>query len=523
MRHRRQRSSSISPIMITPFRSARLRSVNRPALLSLTGAGLFLASLDAYVVVTPLLPMLTSVHIAVNRAEQATPIITGFLLGYLAVMPIAGGLSDRFGRIRVFAACLVLFAFGSLLTASAPSLSQLVTGRLLQGAGGGALVPAVLALAADLYPAGDRSPVLGAVSALQEIGSVLGPLWGGLVTASSFGWTWIFWLNIPAAALIIWALWPEIRSRREDRRPTGLDWIGALLATAGLALLTLALYAADPEQSPVGAGFIWQAPLAILCFWLVRSAHVASLDRRALVSGFVVQWVGAHERDRGCRPDGRPRLYPGAGQCGFLDECQRVGAAPGAADAGDSHRGLARWLARAPAAELSNRRRAGSRPGGGRIPPVVGLDRGITQAAPDRASYAGGRRAVPYRAGARPRDRTGQRRAARCRRGSGARRGGIVSDRHAIGRDVGRLLAGRGIRPLGVSPRHRAFAAAVARAESKLRGPVRLLHAEGQASDFRRIPPDLPGHPDRAAGRCGGGRGDLAAAGSTSLAIAGLF
>ena len=53
--------------MITPFRSARLRSVNRPALLALTGAGLFLASLDAYVVVTALLPMLTSVHIAVNR------------------------------------------------------------------------------------------------------------------------------------------------------------------------------------------------------------------------------------------------------------------------------------------------------------------------------------------------------------------------------------------------------------------------------------------------------------------------
>src|SRR4029077_7876563 len=96
MRHRRRRSFSISPIMITPFRSARLRSVNRPALLSLPDAGHFLASLDADVVVTALLPMLTSVHIPVNRAEQATPIITGFLLGYLAVMPIAGGLSDRF-------------------------------------------------------------------------------------------------------------------------------------------------------------------------------------------------------------------------------------------------------------------------------------------------------------------------------------------------------------------------------------------------------------------------------------------
>jgi MFS family permease len=277
--------------MITPFRSRRLRSVNRPALLALTGAGLFLASLDAYVVVTALLPMLKSVNIAANRPEQATPIITGFLLGYLAVMPIAGGLSDRFGRLRLFAACLALFALGSFVTATAPSLSQLVTGRVLQGAGGGALVPAVLALAADLYPAGDRSPVLGAVSALQEIGSVLGPLWGGLITASSLGWTWIFWINIPIAALLVWALWPEIRTGDEARRPASLDWLGALLATAGLVLLTLALYAAKPEQSPVGEGFVWQAPLALALFALFvwhesRTSHPLINVRRFRDSSF---------------------------------------------------------------------------------------------------------------------------------------------------------------------------------------------------------------------------------------------
>jgi MFS family permease len=267
--------------MITPFRSPRLRSVNRPVLLALTGAGLFLASLDAYVVVTALVPMLKSVNIAANRLEQATPIITGFLLGYLAVMPVAGGLSDRFGRLRLFAVCLVLFALGSLLTASASTLGQLVTGRVLQGAGGGALVPAVLALAADLYPAGDRSPVLGAISAL----------WGGVITASSFGWTWIFWLNLPAAALLLWALWPEVRVGGEAARSARVDWLGALLATAGLALLTLALYAANPERSPVGEGVVWQAPLALLCFiafvWHERrTAHPLIDVRRFRDSSF---------------------------------------------------------------------------------------------------------------------------------------------------------------------------------------------------------------------------------------------
>ncbi len=255
--------------MISPSRLPRLRSVNRPALLALTGAGLFLAALDAYVVVAALLPMLTSVHVPVNHLERATPIITGFLLGYLAIMPLAGGLSDRFGRLRIFSACLLLFCAGSFVTAAAGDLRGMVTGRLLQGAGGGALVPVVLALAADLYPAGGRSATLGTVSALQEVGSVLGPLWGGLIAAtSSEGWRWIFWLNLALGALILWALWPQTRSGPDARIPIPVDWAGALLAGGGLALLTLALYAANPERSPVGSGFWWQAPLALLLFVL---------------------------------------------------------------------------------------------------------------------------------------------------------------------------------------------------------------------------------------------------------------
>lgn len=256
--------------MISPSPSPRPRSANRRAVLALTSAGLFVASLDAYVVVTALIPMLTSVHIPVlpvTNLAKATPIITGFLLGYLAVMPLAGGLSDRFGRIRVFVACLVLFGIGSLITATAGTLPSLVTGRLLQGAGGGALVPVVLALAADLYPAGGRSPVLGGVSALQEVGSVLGPLWGGVI-ASAWGWQWIFWLNLPFVGLLLWALWPEVRSGDTVRTRTPLDLPGAALAGAGLALLTLALYAAEPDKSPVGSGFFWQAPLALALFAL---------------------------------------------------------------------------------------------------------------------------------------------------------------------------------------------------------------------------------------------------------------
>jgi MFS family permease len=263
--------------LITQSQSPRQPSGNRTVLLGLTSAGLFLGALDAYVVVAALLPMLTSLHIPVNHLERATPIITGFILGYLAAMPLGGGLSDRFGRIRTFGLALLVFGVGSFVTATAGNLGLVVTGRLLQGAGGGALVPVVLALAADLYSGDRRSRVLGAVGGIQEVGSVLGPLWGG-VLAASWGWRWIFWLNLPAAGLLLWSLWPRIRERPPLRGPADLDWLGAGLAAAGLALLTLALYAADPGHSPVGPGFLWQFPAAVLLLagfvlWERRAPH----------------------------------------------------------------------------------------------------------------------------------------------------------------------------------------------------------------------------------------------------------
>ena len=282
--------------MTTPSPSLLPRSANGPGLLALAGAGLFVAALDAYVVVAALLHMLTSVGIPVlpvSNLERGTTIVTGFLLGYLALMPLAGGLSDRFGRLRVFAACLVLFGIGSLLTATAGSLTQMVAGRVLQGAGGGALVPVVLALAGDLYAGSARTTALGGVSGLQEVGSVLGPLWGGLLAATSAdGWRWIFGINLVFAVGLLWALWPGIRQRPARLARGPLDLWGALLAAAALAFLTLALYAENPERSPVGTGFWWQAPLTVILVVLFsvreRRAPAPLIDvRHFRDSGFI--------------------------------------------------------------------------------------------------------------------------------------------------------------------------------------------------------------------------------------------
>src|SRR3984893_11111459 len=124
--------------------------------------------------------MIGDVGLTVEHLEQATPIVTGFLGGYVVAMPLLGAYSDARGRAPVYAACRVASAVGSIIAATAglwpfAGLPWLVAGRVLQGLGGGGLVPLSLALAADLYRNAGRTFALGSVFALQEAGSVFGP------------------------------------------------------------------------------------------------------------------------------------------------------------------------------------------------------------------------------------------------------------------------------------------------------------------------------------------------------------
>jgi MFS family permease len=235
-----------------------VNSVPRPVLLGLAGAGLFVAALDAYVVVTLLPSMIADVGLTIDRFEQATPIVTGFLGGYVVAMPLLGAYSDARGRAPVYAACMVAFAAGSAITATAglwtlAGLPWLVAGRVLQGLGGGGLVPLSLALAADLYQQGARTLALGSVAALQEAGSVFGPLYGASLTAlaaSAGGWRFVFWLNVPLAAICAAGLLIATRHATGSPRHavSSIDWISAALLGVGLGLLVVALYPDDPDH-----------------------------------------------------------------------------------------------------------------------------------------------------------------------------------------------------------------------------------------------------------------------------------
>src|SRR5437879_2002272 len=198
-------------------------------LLGFALAGVLLAAIDTYVIVLALPAIMADVGVSLDRLQQATPIISGFLLGYVVVMPLIGRLSDVYGRYPLLVGCLAVFAAGSLVTASAHDLGSAVAGRALQGLGGGGLVPVTLALVADLWPAARRGVPLGAIGAAQELGSVAGPLYGALILTVST-WRTIFWLNVPIAAMLTGAFVWVTRGARDATTRTRIDWPGLALA-----------------------------------------------------------------------------------------------------------------------------------------------------------------------------------------------------------------------------------------------------------------------------------------------------
>ncbi|GAA2737953.1 hypothetical protein GCM10009867_27260 [Pedococcus aerophilus] len=225
-----------------------MRSPAPRALLATASVAVALAAADTYVVVLALTDMMTGVGLGIDALQKATPIISGFLLGYIAVLPLIGRLADLASRQRILLACLAIFVVGSAVTALAVELPVLVSGRVLQGVGGGGLVPATLTLVADLWPAEKRGMPLGVVGAVQELGSVLGPVLGAAVLAVS-DWRMIFWLNVVAGVVLAAAV--VVAGGERPPRPRAIPLVLGLLA---LAVTVLALAAPQRLVTDISLG-----------------------------------------------------------------------------------------------------------------------------------------------------------------------------------------------------------------------------------------------------------------------------
>jgi len=176
--------------------------------------------------------------------------ITGYALTLAALILLGGSLGDRYGRRRVYLIGVVWFGIASLACALAPNIATLVGARLLQGVGGALMTPGSLAIIQASFAPADRAKAIGTWSGLAGVTTIIGPFVGGWLV-DEFSWRWIFLINVPLCAAVVWI---TLRAVPESRDPSATgrpDTPGAVLGALGLAGLTYALIAAGDRADVV--------------------------------------------------------------------------------------------------------------------------------------------------------------------------------------------------------------------------------------------------------------------------------
>ncbi|MBA2477672.1 MAG: DHA2 family efflux MFS transporter permease subunit [Actinomycetes bacterium] len=176
--------------------------------------------------------------------------ITGYALTLAALILLGGSLGDRYGRRRVYLIGVVWFGIASLACALAPNIATLVGARLLQGIGGALMTPGSLAIIQASFAPADRAKAIGTWSGLAGVTTIIGPFVGGWLV-DEFSWRWIFLINVPLCAAVVWI---TLRAVPESRDPSATgrpDTPGAVLGALGLAGLTYALIAAGDRADVV--------------------------------------------------------------------------------------------------------------------------------------------------------------------------------------------------------------------------------------------------------------------------------
>jgi DHA2 family multidrug resistance protein len=211
--------------------------------------------------------------------DQATWVLTSYLVANAIVIPISGWLSDVIGRKRYFQMSIALFTLSSFLCGIAPNLSVLVFARVLQGIGGGGLAPVEQSMLADTFPPEKRGLAFAAFAIVVVVGPVLGPTLGGWITENS-SWHWVFLINVPVGIAALFAVQtfvdePEqIQKDRRAKLKNGLriDYVGVALVALGLGALEIFADRGEREDwfsSPliVGAGIMAVVSLVSLVVW----------------------------------------------------------------------------------------------------------------------------------------------------------------------------------------------------------------------------------------------------------------
>jgi MFS family permease len=244
------------------------------ALLAVLSAGVFLAGLELMITAVALPTIITDLVVqnpdrpgqtAFSELRRASWIVNGYLLAYVVAMPLAGRLADVWGARRLFLGALGVFVVGSLVAGRGQTIDDLIVGRVIQGVGGGVLVPVGTAAASHLFEGHARPRALGVIGALTFLGMAAGPflgaaILGGLDVGRALtnagvpdqdllrdvlapAWRWVFYLNVPIGIAALFIAWAASAGWETPRRAGRLDVLGAIVWSmalgAGLGAVTL--------------------------------------------------------------------------------------------------------------------------------------------------------------------------------------------------------------------------------------------------------------------------------------------
>lgn len=206
-------------------------------------ASLFLVALDQTIIATALGKIVQDF----NAFSALSWVVTAYLITTTITVPIAGKLSDLFGRRKVLLIGVAIFVLGSLLSGISGNIEQLVLWRALQGIGGGIITANAFTIVGDLFAARERGKWQGIIGAVFGIASVVGPLLGGFLTDghSVFGlattdWRWTFWINVPIGIIAFIVIAIYCPALKHDKKPR-VDYVGAALLAVFLSTLILAI------------------------------------------------------------------------------------------------------------------------------------------------------------------------------------------------------------------------------------------------------------------------------------------
>jgi len=237
---------------------------SRPWVLAAAILGSSMAFIDGTVVNVALPAIQADLHAS---AFQAQWVVESYALFLAALLLVGGALGDHFGRRKIFALGVALFALASVACALAGGVAQLIAARAVQGIGGALLVPGSLALISASFPEKERGRAIGTWSGFSGITAAIGPVVGGYLV-DHYAWTWAFLINLPMAAVVLLIVWRRVpESRGGAAASARLDPWGAALATVALGGIVYAFIEA-PTQG-------WRAPSVPVALLAGIAASVA--------------------------------------------------------------------------------------------------------------------------------------------------------------------------------------------------------------------------------------------------------